>query len=160
MLPICVRNARWRGSSLQTRVCRSASVPCNSSRSHRGAFPHPQYPPDNRADRVHSPTLAIQAANLSEHHSEEGSTEDVLEDVRRSLIEEEETAQSEKQSRWWRRIARRGKKNEEEETPTPIEEIDLPIADDLTHIVETPAEKEEAEPEIDEIEDLIQLLEA
>ena len=97
------------------------------------------------------------------HHSkipaEESSTDDVLEDVRRSLIEEEESAQSQRESRWWRRLGRKGKKPEPEQPPAPVE-IDLPIADDLTHVVETPAATEEPEQEIDDIEDLIQMLEA
>ena len=93
------------------------------------------------------------------HPSKESSTDDILEDVRRSLIEEDESAQSQQQSRWWRRIARRGKRPETEQTPSPAE-IDLPIADDLSHVIETPITKEEPEQEIDEIEDLIQMLDA
>lgn len=90
--------------------------------------------------------------------SVEETSEDLLEDVRRSLIEEE-TEKDKKESRWWRRLGKRGKQPEPEPAPVPAE-IDFPVTQNAQgpgEAVEHPPE-EPAEP--DEIEDLIHMLEA
>jgi hypothetical protein len=93
-----------------------------------------------------------------ENAEEETSTDDLLDDVRRSLIEAE-SDQQKKGSKWWRRLGRKEKKAEPEETPTPVE-IDLPSTLVSAEAVETEQLNNEVEEEIDQIDDLIDLLKA
>jgi hypothetical protein len=87
---------------------------------------------------------------------DETSTDDLLDDVRRSLIEAE-TDKEQKESSWWRRIGRKTKKVKPEETQTPVE-IDLPP---MPISAEPAVEQLSAETEeIDQIDDLIDLLKA
>ncbi len=56
---------------------------------------------------------------------EEENPDDLLEDVRKSLLEED--AQEHKEQKWWQRIGRSSRrKGPEEETPQVQEEINLP----------------------------------
>jgi hypothetical protein len=80
---------------------------------------------------------------------EETSSDDLLEDVRRSLIEEE-LHESQKESKWWRRVGRRAKKPEPEAAPVPLES-ELPAI---------PEPEPGSQPELNQIEDLINMLEA
>src|SRR5687768_16545793 len=57
----------------------------------------------------------------------ESPSEDLLDDVRRSLIEEAEIDRNKKESKWWRRIGRKEKSTEPEPLPSTVE-IDLPDA--------------------------------
>src|SRR6266498_1779083 len=86
----------------------------------------------------------------------ETSTDDILEDVRRSLIEEEETQEQEQEQKWWKRIGRKSRRNE---TPKAVEEISLPSLDAPQTVAESQPEAE-PEEEIDELDDLIDLLAA
>jgi len=93
-----------------------------------------------------------------EDAEQETSTDDLLDDVRRSLIEAE-SDKDQKESKWWRRIGRKTKKVEPEESPVPIE-IDLPP---MPVSIEPAAEQQlenEGEEDIDQIDDLIGLLKA
>jgi hypothetical protein len=93
-----------------------------------------------------------------ENAEEETSTDDLLDDVRRSLIEAE-SDKDQKESKWWRRIGRKTKRVEPEESPVPVE-IDLPP---LPVSIEPAAEHQPengAEENIDQIDDLIDLLKA
>ena len=87
----------------------------------------------------------------------ESSTDDLLEDVRQSLIQEE-SEKSQKESKWWRRFGRKAKKVAAEEAPAPVE-IDLPQMPISAEPVEVQRPQEDVE-EIDEIDDLIDLLKA
>ena len=88
---------------------------------------------------------------------EETSSEDLLEDVRRSLIEEE-GSKDKKESKWWRRIGRRAKKAERDQPSVPAD-IDLPS---IPIAIEPDSEQslvsEPQEQEVDQIDDLIDLL--
>lgn len=87
----------------------------------------------------------------------EASSEDLLDDVRRSLIDEE-SDKSTKQTKWWRRFGRKGKSPDAEPSP-PSVEIDLPttlLQENVVDDQKQPAEPEEYE---DQINDLIDLLE-
>ena len=88
---------------------------------------------------------------------EETSSDDLLEDVRRSLIEEE-TEKTEKESKWWRRIGRKAKKADVNESPT-LTEIDLPSTPALPEPV-SEQQKNEAAEDINQIDDLIDILKA
>lgn len=98
-----------------------------------------------------------QEANPSEGPSLEDSADDLLEDVRRSLIEDE-TAAAEKKSKWWKRIGR-GKNKQESapEKPNVVEEIDLPGSVETELVEETKAEEtsDQYAGEIDELMDLL-----
>lgn len=94
----------------------------------------------------------------AEDVEEETSTDDLLDDVRQSLIEAE-TAKDQKESKWWRRIGRKAKKVEPEEAPVPVE-IDLPPMPVSAEPVGEQQLKDEAEEEVDQIDDLIGLLKA
>jgi hypothetical protein len=88
---------------------------------------------------------------------EETSSEDLLEDVRRSLIEEE-GSKDKKESKWWRRIGRRAKKAERDQPSVPAD-IDLPsIPTAIEPVSEQSLVSEPQEQEVDQIDDLIDLL--
>ena len=83
--------------------------------------------------------------------SGEDSMDDLLDDVRRSLIEDE--AQSEeKKSGWLSRIAR-GFQKDHTTTESPVEEEAIPLVPDV------PVEAPKDDPYVDEIDELIEMLE-
>ena len=83
--------------------------------------------------------------------SDEVSMDDLLDDVRRSLIEDE--AQSEeKKSGWLSRIAR-GFQKDHPATESPVEEEAMPFVADV------PVETSKNDPYVDEIDELIEMLE-
>jgi hypothetical protein len=90
----------------------------------------------------------------------DSATDDILEDVRRSLIEEEANQEQEGQQKWWKRIGRKSRRNTNSpETPKPIEEINLPRLD-LQETVEETKPEAESNEEVDELDDLIDMLAA
>ena len=99
------------------------------------------------------------ASNPLDHESREetmGSVpEDLLDDVRRSLIEEEND-RNKKETKWWQRIGRKEKTPEPESSPA-IVEIDLPTTSSETEVVAAPTETDEYAKHIN---DLIDTLEA
>jgi len=86
----------------------------------------------------------------------ESSSDDLLQDVRRSLIEAEETDKSKKEAKWWRRLGRREKSTEPDSSP-PLVEIDLPATASQS---EMSGEQQATEPEEygTQINDLIDTL--
>ena len=108
------------------------------------------------ADELQNEEIAAEQGLDAQETEAETSTDDLLDDVRRSLIEaESETEQ--KESRWWRRIGRKAKKAEPEEAPAPVE-IDLPsMPISAEPVVEQPSPDTE---EIDQLDDLIDMLKA
>lgn len=101
---------------------------------------------------VEAPPESQPSADLED----ESSSEDLLDDVRRSLIEEE-TDKSSKDSKWWRRFGRKGKSAEPEPSPSNIE-IDLPPTLLQTDIVEDQKQTTQPDKYEDQIDDLIDLL--
>lgn len=96
------------------------------------------------------------AAEPSRQESEE-SLDDLLEDVRHSLIEEEEAHEKEEQPKWWKRIRKGSRKNvAEPEKPKVVEEINLPNLDAM--VSEETEQEVEPEEELDPIDELIDLL--
>lgn len=87
----------------------------------------------------------------------ESSTEDLLDDVRKALVEEEEIDKNKKESKWWRRIGRKEKPVEPEPS---LGEIDLPPTSLQTGIAEGPSETTEPDKYDEQLNDLIDLLEA
>jgi hypothetical protein len=97
------------------------------------------------------------AAESSNAESDETSPDDLLEDVRRSLIEEEQIHEKEEQPKWWKRIGKGSRKAAPEpEVPSTVEEISLP---NLEFEETTTEAKPESEEYLDDIDDLIDLLE-
>jgi hypothetical protein len=96
---------------------------------------------------------------ISSSTESESSSEDLLDDVRRSLIEEEETDRGKKETKWWRRIGRKGR-SAEPEPPPPSVEIDLPATLLQTEIVEDQQQAKEPEQYLGQIDGLIDMLEA
>ena len=94
----------------------------------------------------------------SEEAEEQTSSDDLLDDVRRSLIEAE-SDKDQKGSKWWQRIGRKTKRVEPEESPVPVE-IDLPpMPVSLEPAADQPLNNE-TEENVDQIDDLIGLLKA
>lgn len=107
--------------------------------------------PEETATEV---SLESQKSADFEHES---SAEDLLDDVRRSLIEEE-TDKDSRDKKWWRRFGKKRKNSEPEPSP-PSVEIDLPTAVLQTEVVDAQSQTAEpAEPE-KQIDDLIDMLE-
>jgi hypothetical protein len=96
---------------------------------------------------------------ISSDTENESGSDDLLEDVRRSLIEEEETDKHKKEAKWWRRIGRKQKSVEPESSP-PIVEIDLPTTSLQADLLQDQTQSPESEKYEDEINDLIDMLEA
>ena len=96
---------------------------------------------------------------ISSDTENEAASDDLLEDVRRSLIEEEETDKHKKEAKWWRRIGRKQKSVEPEPSP-PIVEIDLPATSLQADLLQDQTQSPESEKYEDEINDLIDMLEA
>jgi hypothetical protein len=100
----------------------------------------------------------------STHSSDEvaePSPDDILDDVRRSLIEEDQAAEDQKQSKWWRRIGRGTSRSEVSVDEPKATEEAYPSIDDSAEIEEEIDElKDELESEeyLEQIDELIELL--
>ena len=89
-------------------------------------------------------------------NADEESADELLDDVRRSLIEDE-GQKDEKSSKWWRR--KRGKKTpSQKEEPASNIEIDLPPVTASSVPLEEQKAKEGTEEYLDEIDELIDML--
>lgn len=86
---------------------------------------------------------------------DESSSEDLLDDVRRSLIEED-TDQNKKPTKWWRRIGRKEKSVAPESIPV---EIDLPSTSLQTDHIEDQTQAKMPDEYAEQIDDLIDMLE-
>ena len=93
-----------------------------------------------------------------EKESDEGNPDDLLEDVRKSLLEEE--AEEHKGQKWWQRFGKSSRrKSVEEEAPGIQQEINLPALSAM-EAVEQPAdasspETDEYEEQLDELIDML-----
>lgn len=88
---------------------------------------------------------------------EEFSEEDLLADVRQSLIEEE-SLEKEKPQQWWRKVGK-GRKKEKITKPIPEEEINLPVTEIPIGAIEEQEKTKESEEYLEQIDELIDLLE-
>jgi len=121
---------------------------------------------DTQETAIENPKIEEPKEEVSESAMHEGESEalindsmdDVLADVRQSLMEEDEAGKSEKKSSWWNRLVK-GTSNQEAPTASVAEETeeDVPVVD-IHHSVTEPEEKESDE-NIGEIDELIKLLE-
>jgi len=96
------------------------------------------------------------SAEQSNTPLDDETPDDILDDVRRSLIEDEAHGKEE-QPKWWRRIGKGSRKNTvDTETPKAVEEIKPPGLD-ATKMGQQEAETE-SEEYLDQIDELIDLL--
>lgn len=109
-------------------------------------------------DRTEVPIDSSAAGAQTPLATENASSEDMLDDVRRSLIEEDETERHKKESKWWRRIGRK-EKSAEPEASLPIVEIDLPPTSLQTDLAADQGPVIEPGDYATEIDDLIDMLE-
>lgn len=125
---------------------------------------------DETPDHMTEPVSAAQEASVPDQdeavaadapvkvsESEESpSPDDLLDDVRRALIEDD-VQDSQKQSKWWQRIGMGGgKQDAQAEQPKVIQEIDLPRAQEISDAIDT--EDLKSDEYTDQIDDLIDLL--
>ena len=101
----------------------------------------------------------VSAVSTPASHEEETSTDDLLDDVRQSLIEDQTLKEDKKSKKWWRRVAKglqKDQNSEPVETPVDDENALTPVnmQIDLTE------EKEETNSEVDAIDELILMLES
>jgi hypothetical protein len=91
---------------------------------------------------------------------EEFAEEDLLADVRQSLIEEE-SLEKEKPAKWWRKLGKGRKKDKVSEPVEPVseKEIELPVTEMSIGAVEEKAENKESEEYLEQIDELIDMLE-
>ena len=107
------------------------------------------------------PDTGALPAGQPEEESDAENMDDILGDVRRSLMEEE--TQDEKDQKWWRRIGRSSRrKGDEEETPQAQQEINLPALSSMQELeAEADATPETGTDEYQEqIDGLIDLLDS
>ena len=109
----------------------------------------------NPQEAVDQPLQEQISANLES----ESPSEDLLDHVRRSLIEEEEVDKSKKESKWWRRIGRKTK-SAEPEPPPPLDEIDLSATLSQSEMAEDQKQTTKPDEYAEEIDDLIDILHA
>jgi hypothetical protein len=95
----------------------------------------------------------------SEHAAEEMSPDDILADVRHTLIEDETHEKEGQSQKWWRRIGRGSRKNAVESEPSKApEEVELPASPSLSideQYKEAAGSLVEYQNELDELIDLL-----
>ena len=97
-------------------------------------------------------------SDASTARKEQTSTDDLLDDVRQSLIEDETVQDQKKSKKWWRRVSKGLQKDKKVEPETPVE-TELTPVNAQADLIEEKAE-EKSEEYLDEIDELIDILEA
>jgi hypothetical protein len=91
--------------------------------------------------------------------SQETSTDDLLDDVRRSLMEAETLEEEKKSKKWWRRVAKGSKKDKSAEAEKAADvEVNLPTVSAPADLAEEQVEEKQSEEYLDEIDELIGML--
>jgi hypothetical protein len=114
------------------------------------AAPSDESPQEVMETSMDSEESSNEEDSLNSEQGEEESTDDLLDDVRRSLIEAEGD-KNQKESKWWRRIGRKSKKVEQETPQTPLE-IDLPPLPVAMEPVQEQQQESKPEEEVDQID--------
>lgn len=146
----------------------SSEAPVQSTESESAATPHEpasqvaHQEGEQETDVIGAASSAGQAVQGEEpdQETDDVNPDDLLEDVRKSLIEDDAQDQAEDQSKWWKRFGRSSRKKAvEEETPKAVEEINLPDLSELEPSREEVTQEAESEEEyLDQIDELIDLL--
>ena len=116
-------------------------------------------PDESEAEEVKVEQEDKARSEMSEDESSEEdelSPDDLLGDVRRSLIEDSAEKEQVEQSKWWKRIGRGGRKQEESE-PQPEPVAQATVEAQVAEEVETTDEQEDEY--VEQIDELIDLLE-
>ncbi|MGH7809425.1 MAG: hypothetical protein ACREP5_04005, partial [Candidatus Binatia bacterium] len=101
------------------------------------------------------------ASDAPARAEQESSADDLLEDVRRSLMEEEVQTDEKNQKKWWRRIAKGLQKEKSPEPEKPVEaELTAPTPGADVDLNQTRLEQKEPVEYADQIDELIDMLEA
>jgi hypothetical protein len=100
----------------------------------------------------------VPASDPSSSVETESPEEDLLADVRQSLIEEE-SLEKEKPQKWWRKVGKGRKKDKVTPPAEPVaeEEINMPAADVSIRAIEETGENKESEEYLEQIDELIGL---
>lgn len=104
---------------------------------------------------------ALQPEAPQEEPQAELSTEDLLDDVRHSLIEESAVEEEKKESRWWKRIGKgkRGKKETDLQAPEIRQPSPEPVMQ-AESVVEEKAQRDDDQEEyVEQLDELIDMLE-
>src|SRR5688572_189423 len=88
---------------------------------------------------------------------QESVEDDLLADVRQSLIEEE-SIEEQKPQKWWRKVGK-GRKKEKVSKPVPQEEINLPVTEIPILAIEDQEKTQESDEYLEQIDELIDMLE-
>jgi hypothetical protein len=120
----------------------------------------PEKAVDDAAQQGLVPITGELPSGLPEQESNEENPDDLLGDVRKSLLEEE-TQEEEKEHKWWR-FGRSSRKKTVEEEPSNLEEINLPAlaAMQVTEHVDQAQAGSDTEEYQDQIDDLIDMLDS
>lgn len=113
---------------------------------------------NTQEDENIAPTdISAESSTEDVETEETASADDLLEDVRRSLIEEG-AKEEDKKPKWWKRFGKGGRKGKEPTAPVPVEEPDVESAPPG---VSAEAELNEEPPEeySEQIDELIDMLE-
>ena len=111
---------------------------------------------DSTPDQVPAEALPPDAPASAE---QEFLEEDLLADVRQSLIEEE-SLEKEKPAPWWRKIGKGRKKDKVAKPAEPVsEEIKSPVAEVSVAAIEEQQDSKESEEYLEKIDELIDMLE-
>jgi len=104
--------------------------------------------------------VAVEIPEAPASAEQEFSEEDLLSDVRQSLIEEE-SIEKDKPAKWWRKIGKGRKKDKVNEPVEPVtaEEIELPVTELSIGAIGEQAENKESEEYLEQIDELIDMLE-
>ena len=103
------------------------------------------------------PANDVTASDEPPKVEDEDSADSMLDDVRQSLIEDETVKDEKKSKKWWRRVAKGLQKDKKTEAEVPVEaEADLTPVSVQTDL----PEEKETEEYSDEIDELIDMLEA
>lgn len=105
-------------------------------------------------DELETPAEPASDSGDSGEASEELSSDDLLDEVRRSLMEEEE-AQPEQEKGWWNRITRKGSPKDQEPEQEEAEP-EIPVVDQTSVAVEPTVEEEAYVDQIDELIDMLE----
>lgn len=104
-------------------------------------------------------TSSIEQSDNEVSDESDESPDEILDDVRRSLIEDE-AHEKENQPRWWRRIGKGSRRdNVETENPKEAEKISPPSLDAM-QVEERHEQETEPEEYLDQIDELIDLLDS
>lgn len=144
-------------STEPVKAAEEANLPDSILQEEGTEFPQSEDQPSS-IETDSAPNDSI-TSNASTSHEEQTSTDDILDDVRQSLIEDETVKDEKKSKKWWRRVAKGLQRDKKAEPETPIETETTLDPDNAQVILPEAREEKETEEYLDEIDELIEMLE-